>query len=571
MTAVTADKTEFDSFVRTMRSLGDTRLVLLAALGLGMVALIVLMAYSISRPSFSLLYSDLQPEDAAGVVAEIERLGVPVRIGADGTRIEVPEQQVSRVRLELAGRGLPVSGAAGYELFDEQGSLGLTSFMQQVNRVRALEGELARTIQSLEAVKAARVHLVLSERDAFTRERTDPSASVVVRVKRGGALGQAQARTIRHLVAAAVPGLELSKVTVLDARGNTLLAEDQGAFPGAGAVSDRASALEASLTSAIERLLIPRLGAGNVRVQANVDLSMDREVIREKIFDPSRTALRSSQIVEETEESRELSSDQATTVEQNLPEADIPVGDAGTNRNDLYRTEETTNYEISSVARERVREPGEVKRVSVAVMVNGTRTTAPDGTSVYAPRSAEELQRIEALVKSAIGFDEARGDRVTIENLEFVALETTLPPVTDVSVTQVLSRNIVTVIQWLVLLTISVLVLMIGVRPVVDRLIAAMPAAGAGSPSPSEAPAENAEALALPDQAGPEIPQLESMSDSRAVSAASVDVALEQMMELRAVKGEVRASSIRKLGQIVDENPEEMLAIMRSWIHEEAV
>ncbi len=571
MTAVAADRTEFDSFMRTLRSLGDKRLILLGAMGLAMVALIVVMAYTISRPQLSLLYADLQPADAASVVAEIERMGVPVKISADGTRIEVPEQQVSRVRLELAGRGLPASGTTGYELFDEQGSLGLTSFMQQVNRVRALEGELARTIQSLEAIKAARVHLVLPERDAFTRERTEPSASVVVRVRQGGSLDRAQAHTIRHLVAAAVPGLEVNRVTVLDARGNTVLAEDQSAFQGSGALSDRASAIEASLTSAIERLLIPRLGADNVRVQANVDLSMEREIIREKIFDPSRTALRSSQVVEETEESRELSTDQATTVEQNLPEADIPIGDAGTNRNDLYRTEETTNYEVSSVARERVREPGEVKRVTVAVMVNGSWAPAADGTQVYTPRTAEELERIGALVKSAIGFDEARGDRVTIENLQFVNLESTLPPLAEVPVSQILSRNIVTLIQWLVLLTISILVLIIGVRPLVARLLAALPAREESAAPVGESAVQDARALPQPDSAATELPQLEAMTDGRAVATASVDVALEQMMELRAVKGEVRASSIRKLGQIVDENPEEMLAIMRNWIHEEAV
>ncbi|MGF1457238.1 MAG: flagellar basal-body MS-ring/collar protein FliF [Alphaproteobacteria bacterium] len=571
MTAVAADRTEFDSFLKNMRALGDKRLVFLGALGLAMVLLIVLMAYTVSRPQFSLLYTDLQPEDAASIVAEIERMGVPVRISPDGTRIEVPEPQVSRVRLDLAGRGLPASGTTGYEIFDEQGSLGLTSFMQQVNRVRALEGELARTVQSLEAVKAARVHLVLSERDAFTRERTEPSASVVVRVQRGGALGRAQAQTIRHLVAAAVPGLEVTRVTVLDARGNTVLAEDQGVFQGTGAWSDQASTIEASLTSAIERLLIPRLGANNVRVQAHVDLSMEREVVREQIFDPARTALRSSQVVEETEESRERSSDEATTVEQNLPEADIPIGDAGTNRNDLYRTEETTNYEVSSVARERVREPGEVKRITVAVMVNGSWAPGGDGTPVYTPRTNEELKQIGALVKSAIGFDEARGDRVTIENLEFVNLESALPPVADVPVTEVLSRNIVTLIQWLVLLILSVLILMVGVRPVIARLLEAMPARDEPAAAALDTPSQEARALPQPDSAASQVPQLEAMSDGRAVATASVDMALEQMMELRAVKGEVRASSIRKLGQIVDENPEEMLAIMRSWIHEEAV
>lgn len=568
MTAVTADGNEFDSFIRTLRSLGNRRLILLGGTGLAMVVLIILLTFVVSRPQFSLLYSDLPAADSAKVVAEIEGMGIPVKVDAAGTSVLVPERQLNRVRVALAGQGLPASGTIGYELFDERGSLGLTSFMQQVNRVRALEGELARTIQTLDVIEAARVHLVLSERDAFTRERTEPSASVVVRVRRRGALGKTQAQTVRHLVAAAVPGLEASRVTVLDARGNTLLSEDEGAFAGAGRLTDRSTHLESSMIASIERLLVPRLGPGNVRVQANVSLTTEREVVREQIFDPSRTALRSNQIIEETEESREQTGNQAATVEQNIPEADVPVGDGETNRNDLYRTEETSNYEVSSVARERVREPGEIDRVTVAVVVNGSWVQGAEGEPVYTPRSQEELTQIAALVKSAIGFDEERGDKVTIENLQFVDLETDLPPVGSLTLMQVLAQNLLAIIQWTVFLIITVLVLVVGVRPMLARLMAD-PVAGEPA-SVAEGTHPETPALPAADPKTSDIPQLEAPSDSNGLAQAPVDVAIDQMMEIRAVKGEVRASSIRKLGQIVDQHPDEMLAIIRSWIHEEA-
>lgn len=559
-----------DTFISNLKGLGRTRLLLLGATGLIIVLAVAGLAMMISKPQMAPLYSDLSAADAGKVVSKLEAMDIPVDVARDGTTILVPKERVARLRMQLAEQGLPLSGSIGYELFDDQSSLGLTSFMQQMNRLRALEGELGRTIQALEDVQAARVHLVLPERDAFTRERPEPTASVVVRMRDSASLARERAVAIRHLVASAVPRLKSGNVTVLDARGNVLFAEDTGTAAVASNVVGMRAERQHQLVQAVERMLIPRLGPGNVRVQAAVDLHMDREVVLENQFDPSQTAVRSNQSIEEVERSSEITNEDATTVEQNLPEADVPTDTDLQNRTDLQRLEEVTNYEVSSVRRERVREPGDVRRISVAVLVNGTYETTAEGGEVYVPRSQDELQRIENLVKSAIGFDAGRGDSVTVENLEFFDLESELPAVQPPSVPQVLSQNIMTLIQWGVLLIITLLLVLLGVRPLLRALLPA--------PRPKDLPLAPEEVELQEGRAGdggegqgdPALAGGTEPAPHTALPQPSMEEALDSMMELRAVEGKVRASSVQKIGKLVDEYPDEVIAILRAWIYEEA-
>jgi len=573
-----------DSLIDTLRSLGRGRLMVLAGTGIGIVLAVAGMALLLSRPHMTALYSGLEPAEAGRIVKAIEEMGIPVNAAFDGTTIQVPQAEASRLRMVLAEKGLPSRGGVGYELFDTDKPLGITSFMQRMNRLRALEGELGRTIETLAGVEAARVHIVLPEREEFSRSAPKPTASVVVRMRGRASMERKQALSIRHLVSAAVPNLKPGAVNVMDSSGELLLSEDDG--PGlASAKSDglRAAA-ETRVAKAIEQMLVARLGAGNVRVQVAADVETKREVVRSQTFDPNSQVIRSTQTVQEQERSTDSNGEPPVTAEQNLPQRDVRAQAQGPqSSNDNKRQEETVNYEISNVARETVIEPGDVRRLSVAVLVNGTFKTAADGVKQYEPRSAEELQRLTELVRSAMGFDQARGDRVTVDNLEFVELAPDLAPrnLSD-EITETLGRNVMTLIQWVILLVLSALLILVGLRPLIRRVF----------PAPEPAPVETAAALAGP--AGGAMPQLTGPAVAAGGAAAGggatgvegegaapgledaprpplgIEETMDQLIELRTVEGRVRASSIRRLGDMVDQYPDEAIDILRSWLYEEA-
>ncbi|HYH18973.1 MAG TPA: flagellar M-ring protein FliF C-terminal domain-containing protein, partial [Azospirillum sp.] len=309
------------------------------------------------------------------------------------------------------------------------------------------------------------------------------------------------------------------------------------------------------------------------------DVETKREVVRSNSFDPNSQVVRSTQTVQEQERSQDTSGEPPVTAEQNLPQREVRA-QAQNNRSstDTKRQEETVNYEISNVSRETVVEPGDIRRISVAVLVNGTWKTGADGVRVYEPRAAEELVRLTELVRSAMGYDQGRGDRVTVENLEFVDLAPDVTPRDPWDeITETLTRNVMTLIQWVILLVLSGLLIMLGLRPLIRRVF----------PAPEPAPV--AAETAVPQLAGPGVagapgamPQLTGPAvaggeDAPQVAAGEAPAALpgieetmDQLIELRTVEGRVRASSIRRLGEIVDQYPDEAIDILRSWLYEEA-
>lgn len=553
------------------------RLIVMGLAGATLLVILIVMIAQLAKPPMALLYSGLDLAEAGKVSRSLEQMGISVDVRDGGTTLFVPQPSVARARMALAEEGLPSSGAMGYELFDQQGSLGLTSFMQQINRLRALEGELARTITALRDVDAARVHLVLPDRDAFTREQITPSASVVVRMRGNFALEKAQASAIQSLVSASVPRLNSSAVTVMDSRGNKIFANDGSDM--AGAATGMKAEAELALIRSVESLLAPRLGAQNVRVQAAVEFARNRSRLREQTFDPSATAVRSTQSVEEAEINREGSNEQPVTVEQNLPQVVVGAENAASDLNNSERSEQVTNYEISSRVFEQSTEPGGINRQSVGVLVNGIYQTDEAGNQVYVPRSAEELARIENLVKSAIGFDASRGDQVTVENLEFIDIASTAFPPQGSALMAFVQSNLMSILRYLVLLVAIALVSIFGLRPLITSLANRegnnenrLAIAGAQGRS-SEQGGDGDLALepgADGEQARLDGPDDAAASGARALPKPSVDERLDQMLEVRAVEGKVRASSLRKLGDIVEDNPDEVVAILRSWIYEDA-
>ena len=430
----------------------DTRRRIVVALAATAAAAAVFgLARMAAQPSMALLYAGLDPQAAGGVVAALEARQTPYEVRGDA--IYVPEPERDSLRMSLAAEGRPETGPAGYELLDDLSGFGATAQMFDAAYWRAKEGELARTILALPQVRRARVHLANPVRRPFERGAT-PTASVAVTMA-AGALPPGQAQAIRHLVAAAVPGLAPEAVTVIDARSGAAVADAAGAET-APSGEDRAARLKAN----VERLLAARVGSESVIVEVMVDADMNSETVRERVLDPNGRVAIHSDVVESTESARGGSAD--VTVASNLPDGD--AGGGGGSTRQASETRERVNYEVSEVLRERVRRPGEVRRISVAVLVDGVRAPGPDGAPVWSPRPEEELAALRELVETAIGYDAARGDAITIRSLEFTR-GPELGAVAERGVADLLRDNAVTLIQAAVLGLTALLLGLFVLRP----------------------------------------------------------------------------------------------------------
>ncbi len=384
--------------------------------GLSLLAILAAV-YGISRvatePSLAMLYSGLDSVAAGEVVAELEAEGVAFEV--EGTSIMVASAARDRIRMALAAKGLPAGGPAGYEILDNLSGFGTTSQMFDAAYWRAKEGELARTITGSPDVRAARVHLSNPVTQPFSRIPAG-SASVTVTMARGE-LDRSQAEAIRYLVSSAVAGVTPEAVAVMDAaKGVVLAGKDDPLTGGPSSPNARAETMRRN----IQRLLEARVGAGKAIVEVNVDADMDSQTITERTVDPESQVAVSTETEEKTESAQ--GSNPSVTVASNLPD-----GDAGGNKNEsksnANSSRERQNFEVSETRRERVILPGQVRKISVAVMVDGIIAPGADGKDAWAPRPPEEMETLRQLVQSAIGFDAARGDTVTLESLQF-----TLPP-----------------------------------------------------------------------------------------------------------------------------------------------
>ena len=412
-----------DQLAGLKQAIARLGLAKIGALGAIAAATLLLLAWvaTSSTEQKGLLYAGLDLTEAARIAHRLEEMKVPFEAKGDGSVIMVPASQIARVRMDLAAAGLPRQGGAGYELLDQQSPMNMTSFMQRVQRLRALEGELARTIVTINGVRTARVHIVLPDRETFARTAPKPTASVAVTMSGSGRLTIAQAAAIRLVVAGAVPGLQQESVSVLDPSG-IVLGSDSPEGMTAGRMSEMKSNRETSLQRAVTDLLEPLVGRGKVRVAVAVDLDTSREISHEEKFDPMSQVERSKQVQVDQETSDETKPrDPPVGVSQNLPNQNQQQanGQQGKTSASNSRSGQTINYEISSVRSERVREPGEVRRMTIAVVVDGLT----DGKGGYESRGQEELTRFAELVQAAVGYDAKRGDRITVETMRFLPVE----------------------------------------------------------------------------------------------------------------------------------------------------
>ncbi|BAL74524.1 flagellar basal-body MS-ring/collar protein FliF [Bradyrhizobium cosmicum] len=530
-----------------LKGIGAARFGAMIAVTAALIGFFAFVIMRVTTPQMTTLFTDLSVEDSSGIIKDLERQGIQFELRNEGSIIMVPKDKVTRLRMKLAEGGLPKGGGVGYEVFDKSDALGTTSFVQNINHLRALEGELARTIRAIDRIQAARVHLVLPERPLFSREAPEPSASIVVRVR--GALEAQQIRAIRHLVASAVNGLKPQRVSIVDEAGQ-LLADGAQTDPEQAVGEERRVAFEKRIRKQVEDIVSSVVGTGRARVQLSADFDFNKVTQTSDKFDPEGRVLRSSQTREE--QSSTADNNGQVTVNNELPGNQQNSGP--TAKDQSKKTEETNNYEISRTTKTEVTEAGRVNRISVAVLVDGIYSKNDKGELAYQDRTKEQLDRISALVRSAIGFDQKRGDQVEVVNLRFADAPSTAPisePSGFLGMLQFTKDDVMYFVELGVMMLLGLVVLFLVIRPLVKRILASDEVAAAISgvltgPSASDeaAPASSGQQL-LPSGA-----------------ATAIDVAT--------VQGQVHAQSVHRVGELAERNPNETVSIIRQWLAEPA-
>lgn len=515
--------------------IGATVVVMLAVLGLTRLA---------SAPNMALLYAGLENDAAGDVVKALEARGVQydVRAGA----IFVPEAERDALRLTLASEGLPANSGQGYELLDGLSGFGTTSQMFDAAYWRAKEGELARTIVSNPQIASARVHIANSSANPFQRDVT-PTASISVTTT-GAVLNAAQARALKFLVASAVPGLVPENVAVIDGKGGLIGAEDK---TGGGVTADDKAAM---LRDRVQRLMEARVGSGNAVVEVSVDTVTELELIRQHSFDPDGRVIVSTDTEERTDKSENLGGGGDVTVASNLPDGGAGGGpDQSTTAKS--ETRERINYEISETTREITRQPGAIKRLTVAVLVNGSFQPAADGTQTFVPLPETELEALRDLVASAVGFDEERGDQITLRSMPFERPDGLGTGPLEPGLFSG-SLDMMRLIQMGVLAVVALILGLFVLRPILSRGETVTASAGA-----LPAPGLPTEGEALEGEI-----ETNDSFDNLPVLADGPDFSSMGMVDFDAPAEE---DPVERLRNLIEARKTETVEILRSWLEED--
>ncbi len=529
--------------MQTLKNLGSTRLYAMVGVGIILLAVFAFLSLRISGATMAPLYSNLAPEEGAKIIQELDLQNIPYEIQANGTQILVPSDKVLKLRLSLAGKGMPSQGSVvGYEIFNESESLGTSNFIHDVNLLRALEGELSRTIVSMEPVQAARVHIVMPRRELFEREQKEASASVVLTLRnKNDTPSREQIQAVANLVATAVPNLKISRITITDSRGK-LLQRGGDDKDDMGAVASNAEefrvAYEKRLQRDLQQLVEQSIGEGKAKIEVSADIDFDRVITNDEIYNPEGQVPRSVQTTEENSNNQDKGPADVS-VKNNVPDGAPQTGPAS--QSSTKRTEEITNFEISKTVRNHVKETGTVKRLSVAVLVDGNykQPTEEGQSTIYEPRPAEEIKQIEDLVKSAVGFDENRGDKISVINMQFnrepEVLEKEKP-------FEWLKRDLDSILKTFVIGLVAVLVILLVIKPLVNRAF-------------EIAPAE------YDEEGKPVLPGVEQKP--RLIEITEQE---EEQFDMELLQKKGGSDVVRRINQIAGTNPDEVLAAIRGWL-----
>lgn len=529
------------SFVNTMKGLGTGKLASMAGVAVVLMGFLVYISTQIGGTTMVPLYSDLDPTDAKTIISKLDEQRIPYELRNNGAEILVPSESAMKIKVETADL-ISGSGNDGYSLFDKSDALSSTSFVQNVNLVRAMEGELARTIRSFDNIKAARVHLVLPKRELFSREELKPSASVVIKTRRG-TLTEKQVLAIQKMVASAVPKLEPKNVAITDNKGVLLSNTEDDLQASLTKNEEIRRAQEQRLVNAIQYLLARSIGEGKVRAEVTLDMDFDQVVTNKEIYDPNAQVVRSQTTIEES--SKADDKENPVTVSQNVP--DGTSANAGMQQTSASnRTEETINYEISKQVVNQVRNSGVIKRMSVAVLVDGTYSVDSSGNEVYEPRTEKEMETIVSLVRSAVGYDATRGDQVEVVNMRFAGVQDIEEAEEKPMFMGLTKTEIVSLLESLGVAIVAILVILLVVRPLVTR-------------------AFETEEIAT---GANDVLSANGRNLIEAATAIDEDFQVDELIDIAKVEGQVKVSSLKKINEIIDKHPEEALNIIRSWMYQ---
>ncbi len=539
--------------IQTMQGVSSVRLVVLGITGVILLLAFVFLSMKLTSPIKSPLYSNLSNEDSSSIATELGAMGIDFDISSGGSQILVESADVLKVRMLLAQKGLPNKGSiVGYEIFDKDTALGTSNFVLNVNLIRALEGELGRTLSSLASIKSARVHLVVPKRELFRKNKVQSSASVVLTLNNRANIPKEETYSVRQLVSAAVPGLKMSKVVVVDNTGRLLAkgsAEDNDSGFGGGNPSDSIeyrTNFETRLRKNIETLLEQVVGVDSVEAMVSAEIGFDRTVSNSEIYDPDGQVARSVQSREEKAKSSD-GSDGAVGVSGNLPNAEASSASRATNTNE--KLDEVTNFEISKTTTNHISEVGAIKKISVAILVDGTYKTIVNEEEdteerVYSPRSGEELEQIKTLVKSAMGYDEERGDSIEVVNMQFNRYADQF--LQEEGAFDWLKRDLDSIIKTVVAGIVAILVIMLVIRPLVVRAFDIAP---------------------IDEQAAAGGSEVSFSSDMQMMPASGGRGGMsDDMIDIDVIQSKVDNTQTRKVNELVENNPEETLSVIRNWL-----
>ena len=540
----------FEQLSAALKRLGARRLIALGIVGVTLFTAILASSFYLNRPQYETLYVGLSRDDVNRMGMALGEAGIPFDVKSDGTSILVPFGKADQARMYLAEKGLPTSNNAGYELFDNMGSLGLTSFMQEITRVRALEGEISRTIQAIRGIKAARVHIVLPEKGSFRRGDQAPSASVVIRTEGDFAIESAQ--SIRQLVAAAVPQLTAAEVTILDTNGRLLASKDDGTSAGAVMSATLEQNVSASIDENIRKALAPYLGVGHFQTSVQVALDTDRRQTNETVFDPESRVERSVRVVRESGDSKNSTSDTATGVEQNIPQEEIASKNGDSSSEKTEKREELTNYEVNSKTVSTTSDSYQIKRLSIAVVIDQARLAQAAGVTPVPPNFVDQqIAKITELVATAAGLDQKRGDIINVTAVNFMdaAAEQMEPVSTPMS--EMIFRQAGSFVNAAALVVAVALILWFGVRPLMREV---------GNPQEIAQLATASEMAVTNVTAATNLP---SLVPARSEQSAPYD-------DLSELRRRMRVPAQNRLEQMIDMDEERVAAILKQWVHEAA-
>lgn len=533
-----------NNFIQSIKNLSPGRLASIAAIVIFLISFFVYLATKLNTGDYAVLYTDLEMEDAKQIVQHLETANIKYRLTKNGTEILVPEEDVNKMRIDTADLAMASKGSnVGYEIFDNTDALGSTNFVQNVNLIRALEGELARTIRSVDHIKSARVHLVLPKREMFSLEEQMPTASVVIKTD-GGKLSLESIHSIQQLIAAAVPKLDVKNVSIVDSAGNLLTNnfEDEEAVTVANNEALRLEQ-ERKMSLQVQNLLEKSVGEGKVRAQVNLDMDFDQIVTNEEIYDPDSQVVRSQATV--TDNSTTDNVEQPVSVAQNIPNGDmVAAGTGSVSRKS--RTEETVNYEISKVVRNKVKNSGTIKRLGVAVIVDGIYERNAEGKVVYRDRTPEEMEQIRSLVKSAVGFDAERGDMVEVANMKFASNQPEIEEVNEVLIMGFTKDELIRIAEGIGVAIVAILVILLVIRPLINNAF--------------ETNTANGEGRLLGDNAEEDNLLLSNFLNEE-------DGEIDELINMNKIDGRIKVSSLKKINDIVEKNPDAAVNIIRGWLY----